>query len=769
MVAKRSVGASPIKIDGPSLVTGQSVYADDIHLPGLLYGKILRSQLAHARIEEINTVKAEQLPGVALVLDHRSVPRKAYTTAGQGYPEPSPYDNFIFDRTVRFIGDRVAVVFADSLEAAEESLSLIEVRYRELPAVFDPAEACRPGAPRVHEEPEIQGAFDPMRNLVTHLDLEIGAVEEALAAAPFRVEGTWSTPFYQHVPLETHITLSWLDERGRLVLRSSTQVPFHVRRILSQILDLPLWKIRVIKPRIGGGFGGKQEVLLEDLCALATLRTGRPARIELTREEEFVSSRLMHPMDVRIRLGAGRDGILQALEMEILSNTGAYGTHGATIFFNAGSKTLPLYNKAEHVRFAGNVVYTNLPVPGAYRGYGATEGYFALECAMDELANKLGLDPVELRRRNHIRSGESSPIFRKLGEGREGVPQVIASCGLESCIELGRQAIGWEEKRSLPRQVGPHTFRGLGMGIFMQGSSIPLVDMAAATLRMNEDGSFHLFIGATDIGTGSDTILAQIAAEVLSVPLERFLVTSSDTDLTPFDKGAYASSTTFLSGEAVRKCALAIGEKILAVAAVLLGEPVEGLILADGVARSTVSGKQATLEEIGMRCFYLAGQQQLEASASHVSEVSPPPFAAHFAEVEVDTETGCIKPLRYVAAVDCGQPIHPGLARGQMLGALVNGLGFALYEELRFSLKGAALNPTFFDYKIPTSLDLPQIETILVPTEEPSGPFGAKSVGEICINGPMPVIANAVYDAVGIQLKRAPFTPESVLRLLGKL
>jgi putative selenate reductase molybdopterin-binding subunit len=502
---------------------------------------------------------------------------------------------------------------------------------------------------------------------------------------------------------------------------------------------------------------------------LATLRTGQPTRIELTREEEFVSARLMHPMEVSVQLGANQTGKLKALSMEVLSNTGAYGTHGATVFFNTGSKTLPLYNKAEHVRFRGDVVYTNMPVPGAYRGYGATEGYFALECAIDQLARELGLDPLEFRHRNHIRQGESSPIFRKLGEGREGVDQVVASCGLERCIELGAKTIGWEELRQRPRQVGPHTFRGVGMGIFMQGSAIPLVDMAAATLRMNEDGSFLLFIGATDIGTGSDTILAQVAAEVLGVPLERFVVYSSDTDLTPFDKGAYASSTTFLSGEAVRRCALNLGRQIVAIASKLLNESPDVLALEDGGVCSMESGKRISLTEIGLRTFYLADQKQLEASASHVAEVSPPPFAAHFADVEVDTETGVIRPLRYVAAVDCGFPLNPGLARGQILGSLVNGLGFALYEELRFSPRGVPLNPNFLDYKIPTSLDLPQIETILVPTEEPAGPFGAKSVGEICINGPLPVIANAVFDAVGIQLKRAPFTPEAVLRLLGRL
>jgi len=767
MASRTVVGQSVDKLDGPALVTGQAVYTDDFSLPGMLFGKILWSSRAHARIRAIDTIAAERLPGVRLILHHGNVPRVAYTTAGQGFPEPSPYDSFIFDRKVRFVGDRVAVVFADNLIAAQEAVGLIQVEYEDLPAIFQPEEAMQPNAPIIHDEEEIRGAFDPGHNLVSHLDLKIGDVEQSLAQATYRAEGTWITQFAQHVPMETHIVIAYLDEWSRLVVRSSTQVPFHARRIISRLLGLPIQKVRVIKPRVGGGFGGKQEILLEDLCALATLRTRRPARIELSRKEEFVSARLMHPMKVQVRLGADSGGQLQAMEMRVLANTGAYGTHGSTIFFNTGSKTLPLYNKAPHVRFVGDVVYTNLPVPGAYRGYGATEGYFALECAIDQLAAKMGMDPLLLRRKNHIREGETSPIFIKLGEGREGVDQTVQSCGLDRCIELGMKAFKWDEKRKNPRRIGSDRVRGVGMSILMQGSSIPQVDMAAANLRMAEDGSFHLFLGATDIGTGSDTILAQIAAETIGLPTHRFTVHSSDTDFSPFDKGAYASSTTYLTGQAVYKAALAVRKQILSVAGLWFEVEPSTLEIHQGVVFNQ-QGARLTLEEIGYRSYYLADQQQIEASASALSQASPPPFSAHFAEVEIDLETGIVRPLGYVVAVDCGVAINPELARGQILGSLINGIGFALSEELLFSSRGVALNPNFLDYKILTSLDLPRIEIIPVETNEPTGPYGAKSVGEICINGPLPTLANAIFDATGIQMKEAPFTAERVWRALKR-
>ena len=755
------VGKSERKVDGVPLVTGRPKFVADVDLPDTLHVKILRSPHAHARIVEINTTKAEALPGVVCVLTHKNTPATRYTTAGQGYPEPSPYDTRMFDTKVRFIGDRVAAVAAETEAIAIEALKRISVQYEELPSVLSIDEASADGAAVIHDEADASGIYEAARNIAADVDIDVGDVAKGFAESNVVIETICETQYAQHTPIEPHVVLSYLDEDGRLVLRTSTQVPFHVRRIIATVLDLPISQIRVIKPRIGGGFGTKQEVLLEDLAGLVTLRTGRPALIVLTRQEEFVSARTRHPMRIRVKLGAKRDGILHALEMETLSNTGAYGAHGLTVLSNVGSKTLPIYNKAENVHFYGQAVYTNLPVAGAYRGYGATQGYFALETAMDELAEELDLDPVELRRRNYIRTGESSPIFEKLGEGREGVAQTIRSCELERCIEVGAKRIGWIEKHGKRTQNGSWV-HGLGMSIHMQGSGIPLIDMAAATIKMNEDGSFNLLVGATDLGTGSDTILAQIAAEVLGVPLVKMIVTSSDTDVTPFDVGAYASSTTYVSGMAVQRAAEQVRDQILDVAAAMLEVDAGSLTLVDECVRASAN-REVSLAEVCRHAMYESDQFQIAATASCVPEESPPPFMASFAEVAVDTETGFVKVIKYVAAVDCGVPINPKMAEGQVEGSVVNGIGYALTEEMLFSSQGRVRNPTLFDYKILGALDVPPIEVILVESYEPTGPMGAKSVGEIAINAPIPTIANAIYDAVGVRLTKTPFTPERVL------
>jgi probable selenate reductase molybdenum-binding subunit len=759
-----TVGKNLRKVDGLSLVTGKPMFVNDIDLPGTLHVKILRSPHAHARILSIDTSRAEALPGVVLVLTHENTPTTRYTTAGQGYPEPSPYDSRIFESKVRFIGDRVAAIAAETEGIATEALKLIEVQYEELPAVLSLDDALRPDAPVIHDEKDSPGIYDAAHNIVADVDIDAGDVTRGFAESEIVVETTCETPYAQHTPIEPHVVLSYLDVDGRLVLRTSTQVPFHVRRIVAYALNIPLHRIHVIKPRIGGGFGTKQEVLLEDLAGLVTLRTGRPALIELTRQEEFISSRTRHPMRVRVKLGADKDGILHAIEMEGLSNTGAYGSHGLTVLSNTGSKTLPLYNKAPNVHFFGKAVYTNLPVAGAYRGYGATQGYFPLETAMDELAERLNIDPIELRRRNHIRSGETSPIFEKLGEGREGVAFTIKSCELPRCIEIGAEKIGWTKKRGKRTRNGSWV-HGIGMSIHMQGSGIPQIDMGAATIKMNEDGSFNLLIGATDLGTGSDTILGQIAAEVLGVPLEKVIVTSSDTDITPFDVGAYASSTTYVSGTAVKRAAEKVRGQIIEVAAAMLETESEGLTLTNEQVTAH-DGRSVTLTEICQRAMYTTDQFQIAATASCVPQESPPPFMASFAEVAVDTETGFIKIPKYVVAIDCGTAINPKMAQGQMEGSIANGIGYALTEEMIISSKGRVRNPTLFDYKILGSLDMPPLEVILVDSYEPTGPMGAKSVAEIGINAPIPTIANAIYDAVGIRLKKTPFTPERILAAL---
>jgi len=758
------VGRNERKIDGVGLVTGRPKFVADMLLANTLHVKILGSPYAHARITSIDTSGSESLPGVACVLTYENTPPTRHTTAGQGYPEPSPYDTRMFDSKVRFVGDRVAAVAADSPEIASEAAKRIHVEYEELPAVLSIDEAVRDGAPVIHDEADSTGIYDAARNIVADVDIDVGDVGKGFKESDVIVESICETQYAQHTPIEPHVVLAYLDSDERIVLRTSTQVPFHVRRIVAYALGIPMHRIRVIKPRIGGGFGTKQEVLLEDIAALVTLRTGRPTLVELSRAEEFVAARTRHPMRVRVKLGAKKDGRLHAIEMEAQSNTGAYGAHGLTVLANTGSKTLPLYNKAENAHFFGQAVYTNLPVPGAYRGYGATQGYFPLETAMDELAETLSMDPIDLRALNHIRLGETSPIFRKLGEGREGVSQTVKSCELARCIEMGAERFGWAEKRGKRLRSGPWV-HGVGMSIMMQGSGIPEIDMAAATIKMNENGSFNLLIGATDLGTGSDTILAQMAAEVLGVPLSKMIVTSSDTDVTPFDVGAYASSTTYVSGTAVVRAAEKVRSQILSVAAPLLKSSLDGLSLREEAVVAS-DGSRVGLDRICHRAMYESDQFQIAATASFVPSESPPPFLANFVEVAVDTQTGRVKVLHYVSAVDCGVAIHPRMAEGQVEGSIANGIGYALTEEMLLSSRGRVRNPSLFDYKIPGALDLPRIEVVLVDSYEPTGPMGAKSVGEIGINGPIPTIANAIYDAVGVRLKRTPFTPERVFRAM---
>jgi putative selenate reductase molybdopterin-binding subunit len=765
------VGTSSLKVDGLALAKGKPLFADDIDTSDALIIKMLWSPVAHARITSIDTSAAKAMPGVHAVLTHEDAPRHPHTTAGQGYPEPSAYDSVILDNKVRFVGDRVAMVVAETRAIAEAAVKVIEVEYEELPAVFDPEAALEEGAPILHDQDDatmpIPVPYDPKRNLAGRADFELGDVDGGLERAEARAGGRFVTHYGTHCPIEPHVALAWLDAYERIVIRTSTQVPFHVRRIVAQALDIPVKQIHVIKPRIGGGFGGKQEVLIDDLVALAALRTGRMVKLEYTREEEFISSRTRHPQVLYLDVGAKQDGTLETVSMRVVMNTGAYGSHGLTVLTNTGSKVLPLY-RWQNVRFDGSTAYTNLPVGGAYRGYGATQGAFAMEITLDELAAKLGMDPLALRQKNHIVSGESSPVFAALGEGKPGVEMSVGSCGLAECLSQGAEMFDWDEKFARPRDTGRYR-RGVGMCALMQGSSIPEIDMAAATLKMNDDGSFNLLMGATDLGTGSDTVLSQVAAETLNVDLDDILPLSSDTDITPFDVGAYASSTSYLSGAAVIKASLGVMAQILEVAGDMLDvtdlealEPVHKAVRAP-------DGREVSYAQIALYSLYEKNQFQIGHTASHISHKSPPPFSAHFVEVEVDTLTGKVKVLDYVATVDCGTALNPALAEGQVEGAVLNGLGYALTEEYRFSAGGRMLNPGFDRYRIPTAADTPPIRARLIPTYEDTGPYGAKSVSEIGINGPMPTISNAIFHATGARLRSSPFTPDRVLAALDAL
>ncbi len=765
------VGESVKKIDAVSLVSAKEHFTDDFELKDPLYGVFLYSNIPHGEIEEIDTKEAEELPGVKLILDYRNTPSTLYTTAGQGFPEPSPYDSRLFDRRVRFVGDKVALVVAETEDIARLAVKKIRVRYKELPHIFDYERATDPDAPRIHtdnEHPAIPVAYLPEKNIAAQLDIGFGDVDEGFKEADFIVDNTYRVHYASHCAMEPHSAFSYFDSRGRLVIVSTTQVPFHVRRIVSRVLNIPLGKIRAIKPRIGGGFGGKQEILLEPYVALISLRTGRSAKITISRKEVFISGRTRHPMRVKMKMGVKNDGTITALSMDALMNNGAYGSHGLTVLSNTGSKVLPLFNKIENVRFTGKTVYTNLPVGGAYRGYGATQGYFAFNQQIDIITRKLGVDMPEYCKKWHIKAGETSGIFKALGEGKEGVSQVIKSCKLSDCIDIGAERIGWKEKRDKHLKTSEGWIIGVGMSISMQGSGIPLIDMASAYIKMNEDGSFNLSIGATEIGQGSDTVLAQIVAETLRVPVNKIIVLSSDTDLTPFDTGAYASSTTYVSGSAVLKCAKNIRDEIIEVASLMLGVAKDELSLDEGSVVSR-AGKSVTYSDICNYAMYEANQRQIQAYASAVMPESPPPFIAQFAEVAVDPETGRVKPLKFVSAVDCGNVLNPKLAKGQIDGAVINGISYALTEEYIFDSHGRMVNPNFGNYKIFTAPDIPEIETVFVDSYEETGPYGAKSVGEIGINGPAPAIANAIFDAVGVRMYETPFTPERVYRKIVDL
>ena len=770
------VGHPEPKVDAVKLAKGKPVFADDIELPGLLHAAMLTSPHAHARIRRIDASRARVLPGVHAVLTYQDVPRVVYATGGQSYPNPKPWDQVSLDSKVRHVGDRVAVVAAETPEIAREALKLIEVEYEVLPAVFDPDEAMQSGAPVIHDEPDAVGIRDVQRNLATGNHAVVGEIEKGLAESDQVFERTYRVHQVQQASIEPHIVVTYWDEDDRLVIRTSTQVPFHVRRMVAPLLGLPVKRIRVVKPRIGGGFGGKQEMLIEDLCAHLTLATGRPVRFEYTREQEFTSARSRHPQKIIYRAGVMNDGVLHALDMHVVEDTGAYGTHGLTVGTVSGLRGLSTY-RCPHMRFQLDVVYTNKPTPGAFRGYGAPQALFALECLMDEIAAEMGFDPAAFRLQNAIRVGDSIAAAKALGEAREGYEQIIQTCALPECVAQAGAAIGWDrhgDPTSAWRvdPARPHIRRGLGLAVCMHGTAIAGLDMGAASVKMNDDGSFNVLVGATDLGTGSDTVLAQIAAETLGVPLSDILIYSSDTDFTPFDTGAYASSTTYVSGGAVMKAAEKVREQIFERAALMLsrGDPggrpsTEGMYLRNR-AVYLPDGRSVTLEAVGLHSLHTEDQQQIMATASHMSLHSPPPFGAQYAEVEVDTETGQVTVKKLVMAVDCGTAINPQTAEGQIEGGMAQALGYAVCEEMAYDEAGRLLTTRFGDYRIFQADEMPELQAILVPTYEPSGPFGAKAVAEIPMDGVAPAVANAVYDAIGVRLRDLPLTPEKVWRQL---
>lgn len=756
------VGHRAPRVDAVKLSTGRGTYTDDIEIRGLLHIKLAKSRHAHARILRIDASRAWRLPGVHDVITHEDVPRIPYTSAGQSWPEPSPYDMYILDKKVRFVGDPVAAVAADSAEIAAEAAELIEVEYEVLPAVLDMHDAMTPGAPIIHDEEESYGIYDASSNIAAHIDVEMGNVDRGFADADIVLENEFFVQYQQHTCLEPHVTICFFDEDSRLVVRTSTQIPYHCRRMLAFALGIPVRNVHVIKPRVGGGFGNKQEVVTEPLAAVLAMRTKRPVKLEYNRTDEFTIARMRHPQHLTLRTGLRRDGSVTANSIHVLTNTGPYGTHALTVTGNTGTKPLPLY-RTSNMKFYADIVYTNLPIAGAFRGYGAPQGFFAMEVQMDEAAEAVGMDPVEFRRQNHIRVGDTDLMSAAAGEGSGKKPRVIHSCGLPECLERGAAAIGWYEKRGRPGEGTRR--RGVGMCILMQGSGVAGDELAAASLKMNEDASFNLHVGSADIGTGSDTTLCQVAAEVLGVPLENILIRSGDTDDISFDYGAYASSTAYITGTCVLKASEDARQQIVAAAGCMMDEDPEGLLVHDSKV-SALNGKSVTLQEVALECLYGEHKTLIMGRGSHATKESPPPFVAMYAEVEVDIETGVVHPIHIVSAVDVGKALNPDICEGQVEGAVAQGLGYALTEEIKIGSEGQVLNPTFMDYKIFCADDMPELTTILVEAEEPTGPFGAKSVAEIAINGPAPAISNAVYDAIGVRLHSLPMTPEKVLAAL---
>ena len=742
------------KVDSDALVTGKGVYVNDLAPSECLVVKVLRSPHAHALIEDINVSRAKAVPGIEDIFTYKDCPNQRFTLAGQTYPEPSPYDRLILDQRVRFVGDPVAIIAGETEEAVKKALKLIRVKYEVLEPVLDFHQA-KDNAILVHPEENWKSLLpvgaDNQRNLCAHEESGEGDVDTVLASCDYVVDQVYHTKANQQAMMETFRAYSYMDTYGRLNIVASTQVPFHVRRIMATALNIPKSKVRVIKPRIGGGFGAKQTAVMEMYPAFVTWMTGKPAKMIFTREESMIASSPRHEMEVHVRVGANKEGVIKALDVYTLSNTGAYGEHGPTTVGLSGHKSIPLYGKAEAFRFVYDVVYTNTMSAGAYRGYGATQGIFAVESAVTELAEKMGMDPVKLREINLVKEGQVMPAYYN---------EINTSCALDRCLERAKEMIGWDEKYPAV-DCGNGKVRGVGVAMAMQGSGISAIDTASVSIKVNDDGFYTLMIGATDMGTGCDTVLSQMAAECLDCSMDQIIVHGVDTDVSPYDCGSYASSTTYVTGMAVVKTSETLREKICARGAEYLGCSVDDVEFDGEKVINLQTGSFISRAEIGNRVM-CNNNEVLSASEAFTSPCSPPPFMVGMAEVEVDKETGEIELVDYVAVVDCGTPINPNLARVQVEGGIAQGIGMALYEDVVYNKKGKNYSNSFMQYKIPTRLDVGTIRVEFESSYEPSGPFGAKSIGEIVINTPSPAIANAISHATNVRVRELPITPEKI-------
>ena len=752
----KTVNQSMRKKDAMQLVTGQPVYMDDVIPQDCLIVKLLRSPHANAIVQEIDTSRALLVPGIEAIYTWKDVDQQGrrYTQAGQTYPEPSPYDRLVIDRHVRFAGDVVAILAGKDEKCVDKAMKLIKVRYEVLPAVLDYHTALD-NPVLVHPEENWESlapvGADNKRNLCAHDESGAGDIEAVLAGCDVVIDHTYHTRACQQAMMETFRTYCSIDAYGRLNVLSSTQIVFHCRRILANALHIPKSMIRVAKPRIGGGFGAKQTSVCEVYPAFVTWKTKKPSKIIFSRYESQIASTPRHEMELHVRLGATKDGIIRGIDLYTLSNTGAYGEHGPTTVGLSGHKSIPLYGKAEAFRFVSDVVYTNHMSSGAYRGYGATQGLFAVESAVNELADKLGIDPFVIRQRNIVHEGDVMPAY---------YGQVNTSCALDRCLQAVHDNIGWDEKYPV-RDMGNGKVRAVGMGMAMQGSGITSVDVGSASLKINDDGFYTLSIGAADMGTGCDTILAQIAAEVLDCPLDNVTVLGADTDSSPYDSGSYASSTTYVTGKAVEQCAEQLKQKICQVGAGLLGLDERAVVFTGDAVTSEDGTQRATLAQIAA-ASQCGSNTALEAVVTHSSEISPPPFMVGAAEVEVDLETGEAQVIRYEAAVDCGTPVNPNLARVQAEGGILQGIGMALTENVTYDDRGMPQENSLMQYKIPARNDIGHIHVVFENSYEGTGPFGAKSIGEVVINTPLPAVADAIYHATHKRFYELPITREQI-------
>jgi len=766
---RRVIAEDEEKYDARKIVTGDARYTADYRerFPDLAHGVIVRSDVAHGVVTDVDTEAAESMDGVHAVVTPFDdvIPDTLYSSSGQSYPEPSPWDMRVLRKHVRFVGDPVAAVAAETREIADRAARQVDVTYEEREAVLDPERATDPDAPRIFEDGEVENAqsgADYERNLESSFEGEVGDVDAAFAAADDSqvLEMEFETPYQSHCVPEPHTTIAYTDEDDRYTFVTATQVPFHTRRQIAHLFDVPIRDVRVIKPRVGAGFGAKQEMVIEPVALALHQVADRPVKVELTRREEFYAVRSRHPMSMRTRSAVTEDGAIEALDLYALSNSGAYGTHGMTVAHNVGTKALPLYPRVPNARFEGDVVHTNLPMGAAMRGYGAPQGHFAVEVHVDELARRLDEDPIEFRRVHAIREGDVDRISAADSPDPDRFAREIRSCGIRECIDRGLEAVNWDE---VDQPDDPHRHRGLGIALCAQGSGVAGKELGAAKLKMNEDGSFNLQVGGVDVGSGNDTMFTQVAAEVLGCEPTDVVVKSSDTDLTPFDYGAYASSTTYISGRAVQKAAEDAKERLLAWGSKMLDEPVDDLATGDSEVYSEATGEAVTLEEIGYEATYGEDErEQIMGDGSHATDESPPPFGAQFVDATVDERTGEFEINNLVFAADCGVAINPPLAEGQVEGGEHMSLEYATSGTLEFDDEGSPQTLGFRGYGMPRTTDHPPMETILVETHEPTGPFGAKSIGELPTNGVPPALSNAIRDAVGARVTELPITAEKV-------